>query len=197
MDGYSAYKFYLAIKLHYSKDSYDVFEKRGSVKYSREQFDKRNDKMLFEKLSRKYQKEQELIQFYVSNFAYGNETPVYELLQAESYYTNWLRRKESITQVFTDDLNCIIMDSEKNKLQKELGENKYAVCAPTHKASLLIGAVTVYNLFNIDPHTHTYIKSTVEKVEKRNVRSPAIATLRIVLKGFTPNPNLIIYCLCV
>ena len=39
-----------------------------------------------------------------------------------------------------------------NKLQTELGENKYAVCAPTHKASLIIGAVTVYNLFNIDPH---------------------------------------------
>ena len=36
-----------------------------------------------------------------------------------------------------------------NKLQTELGENKYAVCAPTHKASLIIGAVTVYNLFNI------------------------------------------------
>ena len=42
-----------------------------------------------------------------------------------------------------------------NKLQTELGENKYAVCAPTHKTSLIIGAVTVYNLFNIDQHTHT------------------------------------------
>ena len=56
-----------------------------------------------------------------------------------------------------------------NKLQQELGDNKYAVCAPTHKASLLIGAVTVYNLFNIDPHTHTYIKSTVEKLKDSGV----------------------------
>ncbi len=44
-----------------------------------------------------------------------------------------------------------------------MGKNKSGVCAPTRKASLIIGAVTVYNLFNIDPHTHTYIKSTVEK----------------------------------
>jgi thymidylate kinase len=42
-----------------------------------------------------------------------------------------------------------------NKLQKELGEEKYAVCTPTHKSTLKIGAITIYNLFNID--THTYI----------------------------------------
>ena len=29
-----------------------------------------------------------------------------------------------------------------NKLQQQLGENKLAVCAPTHKASLINGAVT-------------------------------------------------------
>ena len=56
-----------------------------------------------------------------------------------------------------------------NKLQQELGEGKYAVCAPTHKAALLIGAVTVYNLFNIDTHTHTYLKSAVEKLKNSGV----------------------------
>ena len=54
-----------------------------------------------------------------------------------------------------------------NKLQEELGEGKYAVCAPTHKAALLIGAVTIYNLFNIDTHTHTYLKSAVEKLKNQ------------------------------
>ncbi len=56
-----------------------------------------------------------------------------------------------------------------NKLQKELGEEKYAVAAPTHKAALLIGAVTVYNLFNIDTHTHTHLKSAVEKLKNSGV----------------------------
>jgi hypothetical protein len=56
-----------------------------------------------------------------------------------------------------------------NKLQEELGEGKFAVCAPTHKAALLIGAVTIYNLFNIDTHTHTYLKSTVEKLKNSGV----------------------------
>ncbi len=54
-----------------------------------------------------------------------------------------------------------------NNLQQELGEGKFAVCAPTHKAALLIEAVTVYNLFNIDTHTHTYLKS--EKLKNSGV----------------------------
>jgi hypothetical protein len=43
-----------------------------------------------------------------------------------------------------------------NKLQQELGEGKHAACAPTHEASLKIGAKTIYNLLNIDTHTGSY-----------------------------------------
>ncbi len=50
-----------------------------------------------------------------------------------------------------------------------MGGGKYAVCAPTHKAAILIGAVTVYNLFNLDTHTHTYLKSNVEKLKNAGV----------------------------
>jgi hypothetical protein len=52
-----------------------------------------------------------------------------------------------------------------NILQQELGEGKYAVCAPNHKTALLIGVVTLCNLFNIDAHTHTYLKSAVENIK--------------------------------
>lgn len=119
MDGYKVYKYYLAIKLHFTKGSYDVFEKRGAVKYSREQFDRRNDKLIFEKLARKYKSDQEIIQYLVANVSYGNETPVYEIEESERYYMNWIKRKESITKVFKDDLSVIINDAYKNKLQKE------------------------------------------------------------------------------
>jgi energy-coupling factor transporter ATP-binding protein EcfA2 len=56
-----------------------------------------------------------------------------------------------------------------NKLQAELGEGKYAVCTPTHKSTLKIGAVTIYNLFNIDTKTHTYVKSSVDKLQNSGV----------------------------
>lgn len=138
MDGYQAFRFHLAVKLHYTRDSYDIFKQRGAVKYSREQFDKRNDRYLFDKIAKKYPKDQELVQFFVSNFAYGNESPIYEIEQAETYYINWLRRKESITKIFTDDLNCIIMDSEKNKLTKE-SILEFEFCQPPSILTLLLG----------------------------------------------------------
>lgn len=119
MDGYKVYKYYLAIKLHFSKDSYDVFEKRGAVKYSREQFDRRNDKLIFEKLAKKFKTDQEVIQYMVSNISYGNDCPVYEIEESERYYLNWIKRKESITNIFKDDLSLIIEDAYKNKLDKD------------------------------------------------------------------------------
>lgn len=119
MDGYTAYRYYLAVKLHFTRDSYDIFEKRGAVKYTRDQFDRRNDKLLYEKIAKKYPKDNELVQYYVSNIAYGNESPIYEIEESEGYYLNWIKRKESITQVFKNDLNTILNDAYKNDLKKE------------------------------------------------------------------------------
>ena len=99
MDGYKAYRYYLAVKLHFTRDSYDIFEKRGAVKYTRDQFDRRNDRMIFEKIAKKYPKDSELVQYYVSNIAYGNESPVYEIEESEGYYLNWIKRKESLEQL--------------------------------------------------------------------------------------------------
>lgn len=119
MDGFAAYKYYLSLKLHFSKETYDVFKTRGAVKYSRDQYNRRNDKLLFEKVAKKYPKDDELIKFYVSNFAYGHDTPVYEMDESETYYRNWIKRKESLTKTVSDDLAVILADAQKNKLMKE------------------------------------------------------------------------------
>lgn len=118
MDGYKAYRLYLAIKLHFTTDSYNVFEKMGAVKYTREQFNKRNDKTIYEKMATKYS-EKDWIQFLVANLAYGNLTPVYEIEESESYQLNWIKRKESITQIVKNDLSVIINDAYKNNLKKD------------------------------------------------------------------------------
>ena len=55
------------------------------------------------------------------------------------------------------------------ELQKQIGENKYVVCTPTQKSSLLKNAVTIYNLFNINPKDNTYVRGTVEKLKKSGV----------------------------
>ena len=107
----------MSVRLHFTKDSFDVF-KNSKVKGSSETFNKRNDRLLFEKLARKHPKDGELIQFYVANFAYGNLNVIYEEEESNSCYREWIKRKESITKIFADDTTRIIRFAENNKLSK-------------------------------------------------------------------------------
>ena len=106
MDGFQAYKYFMAVKLHFTTEKYDVFEKNGRVTGSRETFNRRNDKAIFEKLSRKFDSDQEYIQFLVANFAYGHQNVVYSI-ESDDYYNLWVKRKESMTRTFQVDLDVI------------------------------------------------------------------------------------------
>ena len=119
MDGFKAYKYYMAIKLHFTKDNFDVFKNRGNVKGTREAFNARNDRYLFERLARKFPVDKDLIQFYVANFAYGNDASVYSYEEAESNLLEWQKRKQSITKMFSDDVATILLTAHKHKLKKE------------------------------------------------------------------------------
>lgn len=123
MDGFKAYKYFMAIKLHFTSERYDVFESNGRVSGSRAAFERRNDRGLFEKLAKKFDKDQDLIQFLVANFAYGHKNVVYSN-DSDEYYTLWMKRKESRTQVFKNDLNNIINHMERNRMK---GDALYSV----------------------------------------------------------------------
>lgn len=115
MDGFKAYRYYLAIKLHFTTEKFNVFENRGNVKGTRDTFNARNDRYIFEKLANKYDTDREIIQFFVANFAYGSDTAIYEGKEATDNFLLWNKRKQSITQVFIDDLTNILNYIESNK----------------------------------------------------------------------------------
>lgn len=115
MDGYKAYRYYLAIKLHFTTEKFNVFENRGNVKGTRDTFNSRNDRYIFEKLATKYDSDREIIQFFVANFAYNGDTAIYEGREAEENFLTWNKRKQSITQIFIDDLATILNYIETNK----------------------------------------------------------------------------------
>lgn len=116
MDGFKAYRYYLALKLHFTTEKFNVFENRGNVRGSREAFNARNDRYIFEKLARKHSDDREIIQFFVANFAYGNESAIYEGQEADANLTEWNKRKQSITKTFIDDLAALLTHTEINKL---------------------------------------------------------------------------------
>lgn len=114
MDGYQAYRYFMAIRLHFTTDKYDVFEKNGRVTGKRATFEQRNDRGLFEKLSHKFSTERDLIQYLVANFAYGNNGVIYST-ESDDYYDTWTKRKESMRRVFELDMITIQRHLENNK----------------------------------------------------------------------------------
>jgi hypothetical protein len=116
VDGFKSYRYYLALKLHFTSDKFNVFENRGNVKGSREAFNVRNDRYIFEKLARKFNNDRDIIQFFVANFAYGNESAIYAGQEADDNLNEWNRRKQSITKIFIDDLATLLTYVEINKL---------------------------------------------------------------------------------
>lgn len=108
MDGFLAYKYYLALKLHFTTDKYDVFEYAGRVSARRNSFAKRNDSSLFEKLAIKKNNPRELIDFYVANFANYNLTMIYNQTEAEEFHKKWIKNKESISYNFSRD--CLLLE---------------------------------------------------------------------------------------
>jgi hypothetical protein len=55
-----------------------------------------------------------LIQYYVANFAYGNDQVAYYNEDAIVNYDLWRKRKQSITQNFVNDLATMLTNMENN-----------------------------------------------------------------------------------
>lgn len=108
MNAFTVYKYYMSIKLHFSDPKFNVFVNKGRIRGSVDAFNARNDRMIFERLGRQFSTDKECIQYLASNFMYGNPEVVYNALDGMANYNEYLRRKQSITKVFQDDLHKII-----------------------------------------------------------------------------------------
>jgi T4 gene Gp59 loader of gp41 DNA helicase len=110
LEGMTAYRRYMALKLHFTTD-YDFFKYGGkSRSISESSFEKRKDTFFFRRIERKYSDE-ELTNFFVSNFVHnGGKIWVGDLtsINAEKIYAEWKKTNESFTYLFVQDLKFII-----------------------------------------------------------------------------------------
>ena len=111
MDEYSVYKMYIALKLHFTTENYDVIAQRGKVRASRQAFAKRKDLYSIKKVSKTYSDE-EVANFLVANFTSGDRWGGLFDSEASDRYADWKKRIESLSYIFTNDLNNLIEDLE-------------------------------------------------------------------------------------
>jgi len=110
--GFEVYKMYLALKLHFTSDTYDYFQYGGTAKASQKSFDNRKDKFFFVKLSRKF-KSLELRDFFVSNLIAEDKVyPATLVREGAKNYSEWIKRKESLSYQFREDVGTLHEISE-------------------------------------------------------------------------------------
>lgn len=122
MTGFEAYRLYVAIHLHFTKDNYDYFKYNGATTISQSNFLSLNDKYTFYKLSRTYPIHKNLEQFYVAQYVYSSigKDIRYKLLidDARKNYIKLCKNLQSLTRLFTDDYNRILENIPKDKIFK-------------------------------------------------------------------------------
>jgi hypothetical protein len=113
MTPFEVYKTYLALKNHFTKDSYDYFKYGGKVSASVKSFESRRDRFYFEKLA----KMRDPTSFILANIIQDKDAWVGDLLtndQAERRYKDWLRRSQSLTYSFKTELDRLGDDFDAN-----------------------------------------------------------------------------------
>ena len=113
---YDAYREYLALKNHFTKDNYDYFKYNKKVRATVQSFYKRKDRMWFEKISRQ-KSDKEVVDFFVANFASCPDPEtlwIGEMIkEGEERYQNWQKKVQSLSYIF------------KEESQSLFGENKF------------------------------------------------------------------------
>jgi hypothetical protein len=158
MEPFDAYKKYLALKHHFTSDSYDYFKYNGKVNVKSTSFDVRKDKYMFYKLSKKKDVEGYLI----ANMLNDGKTWIGDLLSSESeeIYINWLKRQESLSYVFQNDISKLDDDMNMN-FKSNNGEYPLALLLLLRKEICLETLIIIDNIISIFNHWNKSIQDTV------------------------------------
>ena len=105
-----AYRCYLALKNHFTKDHYDYIKSRGKTRASNQAFYKRKDRFWFEKFARQ-KNDKEIEDFFVSNFIYSTDPStmwIGEMIkEGEGRYQEWQKKVQSLTYIFKEETETV------------------------------------------------------------------------------------------
>jgi len=114
-----AYRQYLALKNHFTKDSYDYHKYCGKSRATVQSFYKRKDRFWFEKVARQ-KTDQEIVEFFVANFVSCPDPEtlwIGEMIkEGEERYTNWKKKIQSLSYVFKEETEKLFDDKKVDEI---------------------------------------------------------------------------------
>jgi len=114
-----AYRCYLALKNHFTKEKYDYHKYRGKVKATNKAFYKRRDRFWFEKFARQ-KNDKEVEEFFVSNFVSSTDPGtmwIGEMIkEGEDRYIDWKKKIQSLSYIFKEEVNSLFEQNTLNEV---------------------------------------------------------------------------------
>jgi hypothetical protein len=176
MAPFDTYKTYLALKNHFTKDTYDYHKYQGKSRASLQSFYKRRDRFWFEKLSRQ-KEDKEVVNFFVANFVSCTDPQtvwIGEMIKdGESKYTSWQKRVQSLSYLFKEE-------------SQQLFENKFNEifdCSKGHPLLLknfLVGNISIETMVIYDK-IFLFRKNFDKKL-----KDPVWETVSLKIKKYSP-----------
>jgi len=114
MTEFEVYKMYLALKLHFTTDKYNVIEQKGKVRASKQAFAKRKDLYSLKKIAKTYSDE-EVANFLVANFTSGDRWGGVFDSEAGDRYMEWKKKIEGLTYNFEKDIDNLALHLEETE----------------------------------------------------------------------------------
>jgi hypothetical protein len=104
MAPFEVYRYYLALRLHFTTDSYDVIKQQGRVRATKNSFLKRKDLLSINRVAETYS-DKDIVNFLVANFVSGDRWGGVFDVEAKDRFQGWKKRIESISYTFKKEID--------------------------------------------------------------------------------------------
>jgi hypothetical protein len=178
---FNAYQEYLALKNHFTKDSYDYHKYCGKSRATIQSFYKRKDRFWFEKIARQ-KSDKEVVDFFVANFVSCSDPEtlwIGEMIkEGEERYQQWQKKIQSLSYFFKEESESLF------------GENKFQdvfKCSNGHPVLLkkhLSGQISLETMVLLDK-IFSYSKNFDNKLQ-----DPVWQTVSRRIKKYNPFLNI-------
>lgn len=162
MEGMHAYQTFIALKLHFTTDSYDYIKYNGKTRpITEEALKKRKDYNHLRRVERKYA--DNIVDYIVANFVSGQSglwTTNFSSLQCEKNYVDWKQRHSEFPKLFKADLAKISAEWNKS-LQVVNGGHPPLLKQYLGKKIYIETVIAMNEILNFLPYWDKQIQDTI------------------------------------
>lgn len=153
MTPFELYRRYIALKLHFTTDSYDIVKTKGAVKLAESSFYGKSVEKIMNYFVKKYTK-LEATNLFVSNFIVGDKYGGMYSTESKEIYDAWVYRMAKLKYIFKTELNDIYNHAEADGIDDPFeiidGQHPYFIRCYLAKYTSL-ETLTIIN--KINPYT--------------------------------------------